>query len=427
MSLQEPNPPLYHLVLSAWMRLFGTGEAAVRLLSVFAGTVYLPATCVLARRLFTWRVALIASMLAAVNPFLVWYSQETRMYALVATLSVAAMYCFLRAMDTQRWRWWLAYSLATVASLYTHLYAVFLLPAELLYMLAWSWRRRSIPWRGVLAWSLSLLCFSPWLWSAWAVSGATPSWRPSIGVAGMVISCLEAFTQRGVAQEGAVLRIALAATGALVLVGLGASAGAGARGLRTAWRRSDLLPGLFLTATLLVPLLSVYVLSFRLQIFAVYYLIIIVAPFVLALATGVDWIASAQRWVGLVLLVGVMAVFSYGLLHNWTPESRKEEWRAAASYVAQHARPGDAVLCHADYTWIPFTYYFGHGLPLFAPFGGPVGERGDVADRLQPLTGYDTVWLVQSHIGAVDPDRRVEGWLASTFPTVTEQYPPGVE
>jgi len=40
-SLQHPNPPQYHLMVSAWARPFETGEAAVRLVSVFAGTVHL--------------------------------------------------------------------------------------------------------------------------------------------------------------------------------------------------------------------------------------------------------------------------------------------------------------------------------------------------------------------------------------------------
>lgn len=128
--------------------------------------------------------------------------------------------------------------------------------------------------------------------------------------------------------------------------------------------------------------------------------------------------------IALLLVVGVLAS---GLCFNWSLEYRKEEWRAAARYVAEHARPGDAVLCHADYARIPFQYYFRGAQPVFAPFGGPVGGIEEVASTVAGLGSYDTVWLVQSHTEWVDPNRVVEGWLAGEFPVLTEQYPPGVE
>jgi len=116
-----------------------------------------------------------------------------------------------------------------------------------------------------------------------------------------------------------------------------------------------------------------------------------------------------------------------GLRFNWSPDYRKEEWRAAARYVAGHARAGDAVLCHVNYTRIPFAYYYQEPVPLFAPFGHRLAGEDDVAPVLEGLSGYDTVWLVQSHIEWADPNRTVETWLSTHFPIVTEQYPPGVE
>jgi mannosyltransferase len=178
MSLQEPNPPLYHLSLAVWMKAFGSGEADVRILSALVGTLCLPALYLLGKRLFSNRLAVIATLLAALNPFLVWYSQEARMYALVATLSLWSLYCFLRLLDTPRLSWWMAYLLLTVASLYTHLYAAFLMPGELLFLLLYPSRHRKVRWQGGLAWGLSVLSFSPWLFRAWQLSGTTPSWRP---------------------------------------------------------------------------------------------------------------------------------------------------------------------------------------------------------------------------------------------------------
>jgi mannosyltransferase len=427
MSLQEPNPPLYHLSLHLWMRVFGSGEAAVRLLSAFLGMLYLPPIYLLGRRLFSQRVALLATLLAAINPFLVWYSQEARMYALVATLSLWSLYCFVRALDGPRWHWWIAYVVMTVASLYTHFYAVLLLPAELVFLLICAWRSGSARWRGVVAWLVGLLCFAPWLWRAWELSATTPSWRPSLGLGAMAAACLEAFTVRSVPLSGAAWAGALLVLGTVALVGLLIPPLPRGAAQRERWKWTELRSGTFLALTLLVPFSLAYALSFRQQIFTVYYLIIIVAPFILALASGIEKVSSFHRAAGLLSVLAVAGLLSYGLRHNWSLEHRKEEWRAAASYVQEHARQGDAILCHVDYTRLPFGYYYRGDQPVFAPFGGPVEDSAEVGRVLEGLTGYDTIWLVQSHSEQVDPARIVEGWLVGSFPLVTEQYPPGVE
>jgi mannosyltransferase len=427
MTLQEPNPPLYHLSLSVWMRIFGSGEVSVRLLSAFLGTLYLPSIYLLGRRLFSSRISLVATLLAVVNPFLVWYSQEARMYALVATLSVWSVYCFLRALHTPRWSWWTAYAVLTVMSLYAHLYAVFVMPAELLFLLIYLRRRRQVAWQAVLAWGASLLCFSPWLWRAWRLSASTPSWRPALSLGAMVVGCLEAFTVRRVPLSGVWLSVLLSALAVIAAAGLLLPRlrrqGTG----RWRWKGMGLRSNAFLTLWLALPLVAAYVLSFRQQIFTVYYLIVIVAPLLLGLAAGLDRFVSWHGAMGGIALLFVVGTLACGLCSNWNPDYRKEEWRAAARYVEEHARPGDAVLCHADYVRIPFQYYFRGGQPVFAPFGGPVGGTDEVAGALEGLGNFETVWLVQSHTEWVDTNRAVEGWLSRSFPLVTEQFPPGVE
>jgi mannosyltransferase len=427
MSLQEPNPPLYHLVLHVWMRVFGTGEAAVRLFSALLGTLYVPAIYLLGKRLFSARVALTATFLAALNPFLVWYSQEARMYALVATLTVWSLYCFVRALETPRWYWWVAYAVVNVFSLYTHLYAAFLLPAQLLFLVLFPGRHREALWRGLLAWGVSLLGFAPWLLRAWEVSGAAPSWRPSLSLLAMLTACLEAFTLRLSPLSGAGLAVVLAVAIVFVLGGLFLPYVRDAAQEARGWRRLNWRPNVFLAIFLLIPLLLAYLLSYRQQIFTVYYLIVIVAPFILALAAGVDKIVSRSKAAGLISLLLILGFFSYGLRFNWSVEYRKEEWRAAARYVEGHEEAGDAILCHVEYARIPFSYYYQGEAPVIAPFGRVSESEIEVARTLEGLSEHETVWLVQSHIDWADPNRTVDTWLAAHFPIVTEQYPPGVE
>ena len=86
------HPPLYYVLLHFWARLFGSSEVAVRLLSAIAGLGVVGAVYLLGRRLFDQQVALVAALLAALSPFLVYYSQEARMYILAALLGAVSTY-----------------------------------------------------------------------------------------------------------------------------------------------------------------------------------------------------------------------------------------------------------------------------------------------------------------------------------------------
>ena len=81
--------------------------------------------------LFGVRTAWIAAVLAALNPWLTTYAQESRMYSLTALLGWIAMVCFLRAFalrhDGERVGrgWLIGFAVALAAMMYTHNWALF--------------------------------------------------------------------------------------------------------------------------------------------------------------------------------------------------------------------------------------------------------------------------------------------------------------
>lgn len=81
--LSDTSPPLYYLLLSGWIRLFGTGDAALRLCSLFFTVLALPLVWLLGRDLGGARMAWTAAVLFAVSPVCVFYSVEGRMYSLL--------------------------------------------------------------------------------------------------------------------------------------------------------------------------------------------------------------------------------------------------------------------------------------------------------------------------------------------------------
>ena len=94
------------MLLGLWIRLFGDGERATHTLSLVFGLACIPLAYAAARALFRERTtALVCATLAALEPFLTYYAQETRMYELEAFLSLVAAYAYVEGVLRGRRIW----------------------------------------------------------------------------------------------------------------------------------------------------------------------------------------------------------------------------------------------------------------------------------------------------------------------------------
>lgn len=145
----ERSPPLYYVLAWAWAKLFGTGEVGLRSLSALIGTLTVPAGYLAGRELVgraasAPRIGLYLAGFIALNPYLVWYSQEARSYALMVLFATLALGFFARSLrDPSPWSLGL-WALASVLSLLSHYFALFLIAAQALWLL-WTFRGRLRP------------------------------------------------------------------------------------------------------------------------------------------------------------------------------------------------------------------------------------------------------------------------------------------
>jgi mannosyltransferase len=123
----ESTPPLFYLLAWPWTHVFGSGEVGLRSLPALLGTATIPVAWALGRRLGGDRVAIVAALLVAVNPLLVWFSQEARAYALLALLAAIAALLWLRALERPSAGRAAAWSLVAALACATHYYAIFLI------------------------------------------------------------------------------------------------------------------------------------------------------------------------------------------------------------------------------------------------------------------------------------------------------------
>ena len=126
----EWNPPLYLLVAWPWAQLLGTGELALRSLSALLGVAVVPLLYLSGRDLVSRRAGVMAAAFAAVNPFMIWYSQEAREYMLLVALCSASLWCFARAWRAPTGRALLWWAVVSALALLTQYFAGFLVAAE---------------------------------------------------------------------------------------------------------------------------------------------------------------------------------------------------------------------------------------------------------------------------------------------------------
>jgi 4-amino-4-deoxy-L-arabinose transferase-like glycosyltransferase len=139
-SSAEWNPPLYLILAWPWAKLFGTGEGSLRALSALLGTGLVPLLYLCGRELVSRRAGLVAAAFAAVNPFMIWYSQEAREYMLLVVLCAASLLFFARTWRTRADRDLLWWAVLSALALLTQYFAGFLIAAE---GVALVWRLRS--------------------------------------------------------------------------------------------------------------------------------------------------------------------------------------------------------------------------------------------------------------------------------------------
>ncbi|MFN8163490.1 MAG: glycosyltransferase family 39 protein [Solirubrobacterales bacterium] len=129
-GFSESAPPLYYALAWIWTQVTGTGEFGLRSLSAVAGVATVPVVYLIGLELGGRRAGLMAAALVAVNPMLLWYSQEARAYALLALLcAVSLLYC-VRALRHGRRRDFTVWGIVSGLALATHYFAIFPILAE---------------------------------------------------------------------------------------------------------------------------------------------------------------------------------------------------------------------------------------------------------------------------------------------------------
>ncbi|MFI5268044.1 MAG: glycosyltransferase family 39 protein, partial [Chloroflexota bacterium] len=253
----EPNPPFYFLLLHLWRIPAGSSEYAIRFLSVMPAVAAIPLLYAIGRRLGGRRAGLAAMALGAANPYLIWLAQEARMYSWALLWTVLGAYVMLRALASSRRTDWALFAAVNLLAVYTHLYTIFVVAAEAVFLLLHPRRRKLLA--GLVAVATPIALFLPWFIAVTSFAGESSTWRGFIGVWDMLRVLGVNFASQGHLPPALDEWFALLLAVTSLVGAIGTK-----RRTQNAELRTQKLPLLWL----LLPVAAVYALSFKEPLFS---------------------------------------------------------------------------------------------------------------------------------------------------------------
>jgi uncharacterized membrane protein len=452
-STIEPNPPLMYLALRVWIALAGASEFVTRYFSLWFGVLCVPLIYRLAKEMFgsssilsgatysvaeskergqqtpraTWgllrfarndTIGIIAATLMTINPYQIWHSQDVRNYTMWPALSLLALIFF--------WRWWkheqppidqrrttkdlIFYVVATLASLYTHYYDVFILAALNLFVFAFTILERR--WQTLARWIgaqvVLVLLYAPWILFGTnrITTYGEASAEKSVSLLDVFSRTLAAIIVSETMPAGfrAVVWIPLAFIVAAILFYLA---------------KRHRAPAAFLLLCLVVPTLALYLVSIGRPLFLERYLNGIAPVYYLVFAVGVAGLMQIRLSTMRALALATVALFFVGTsaYATWNANldpayAKAPQWRELAQTILSHLQPGDIVV--QNFTEMSPFYYLHKDVTVLTLPKDYWFRSSDEQVLRQLNTDNRRIWFVPALPDWWDPDQAVEKYLART-------------
>jgi len=386
----EPNMELYYLFLHFWLGFTSfpglhATEFVVRFPSAIFAALSSVMVLLLGRRFLGMTAGLVGAGLYILNNLQLTYAQQTRAYSLQLLLICIAWYALLTLLSqhSHHKRWWACYIAVTTLAIYSHLFTLVILFAQLtafvgLLILPSIWRataRKQLPAFIVSLMIIGLLSIPMLLVS---LHGPKTGWLPVPHLQDLynlfvVISANSKFYMLvlfGFCTLGLLIAVLVSLPEGKQVLEQFALYKSG-EDKRNAMLEHYLPVAFALLCWVVVPVVFSYVVSQgSTRLFSTRYLVTILPALFILVGLGV----ASLRW-RVVQVVLTLALFLFAL--HYVPAYYKgaqiEDWNSTVHWLQQRYQPGDGLVCYDSDVeqgcQVSVEYYL-HAYPGAAHFTG---------------------------------------------------------
>lgn len=371
------HTPLYYLLLRPFAA-DGFSEFSLRFLSVALGILAVPLIAQMGRMIAKPQLGMLAAVLLTINPFHIWYSQETRMYTLVITATIGAMFFLGRTVQSPRRQNWLGLALFTAIGFNTHYFAFFIPLVQFIFLVITLKQNYHLlrPW--LLTQLLAGISLLPWIvimirWGNFYFGSAAHT--PPSGY-----DLLQTFWNFSFGYTANLTPFVTIMLGLFLLLFV--------LGINLARRTGN---GLLLILWGFMPPLTAFWMSFRLPMYVDRYISLSLPAFLLLITLGLDqW--RSQKLLRIAIISVVLGTMLGGVWRVfYDPQVYyRADWRSLGVYLEEHTESGDVIALWKYQTLLALFFYYHGSVPLTPII---TGSQVDLP-KLPSQAGDHKMWLV---------------------------------
>lgn len=363
-TAQDVHVPLYNLLLHFWVQVFGREIIIARVLSFVFFILTLPVLYILGKEASSKRVAFLTIALFTLSPFVVWFSNEARMYTLFTLVTTTNHMFFLRMVRSGGEKGKLGFFISTVLGFYTHYFFLFLMLTQGLFvviqqiikvrsegrsLLSSFFSSKSIAFVYMGLVLIAFILFLPWIVYVGILGGASNT-QPFIPTPSGY-NIFQTFVDFLFGFQNQAIQAILISLWPLSVMTLFFIFTQGKRASASAHATEY-----FVLVTFL-PIMLVFAISFIRPIFLSRYLIFVTPTLFFLIA----WVLmSYSRKISYILvLLLLMSMFALMIYQNTSQETPvKEDYKGVANYISQEVSSKDIIAVSPPFTIYPMEYSY---------------------------------------------------------------------
>ena len=392
-SSNDPNPPVYNLILSTWVKLFGVSEWTTRFFSVLMGVLGVGVMFLIASRNFGLAVGITAALFYCFSPIQFRFTHLARPYSMLMITVLLSYGMLMECIKRPKTIKLFLYYISTVLMIYVHPTSVFNIPAQglIIILLGFKEPRRVMTLLATLV--AAFLSFGIWMLAIPYFERNDSMWfgPPDWNAVYYVIEKFYGSWKILLLQGGILLAL-------VVQVILGKS-------------KVNKTYLTLIAIWIVVPFVASVTFSYVIKpVFQDKYILTVQPAIILLLAYTIH--ALGNRLVQIVLGIGVVVV----LFQSTKIEPSTEgDWKHAVEYVKPLHTENSLVFIDPWYEFRTFSYYFDRHayevpdstLKILVAKGATTAWH-DVYDTIAGNSRTKVVHVFRAHQGAVKPSIDIE-------------------